>query len=123
MEGHCILFTDRFLSKCIALLHQRNIYAKLYLSPVHARCEFTIRSTGKVKRYLDWKKRARNAAAGHGLLLLEIDRLHKFADPRFDGVNGFNDPTHFSEWVGTTIMRELGLPIRPSVVTPNWKNP
>ena len=109
------------LSQTILLLQERNISVRLYLSPVHTQYEAAIRSVGKESQYLDWKQRVRDIAAKHRVRLVEIDRVHKFSDPDFNGESGFNDASHFSEWVGTTIMREIGLPVRSSFAPRNWE--
>ena len=100
------------LQKIIAMLMEKGISIKMYLSPVHPRYLSAIRSAGKESQYLEWKQRIRDIAASHALPLLEIDKVHRFADAAFDGASGFNDPTHFSEWVGTMIMRSMGLSVR-----------
>ncbi len=100
------------LQEIIMMLKEKGVTIKLYLSPVHSRYLSAIRLAGKESQYLEWKQRVREIAASHALPLLEIDKEHAFADAAFDGHSGFNDPTHFSEWVGTMIMRSMGVPVR-----------
>ena len=108
------------LQKIIMMLKEKGISIKLYLSPVHPRYLSAIRSAGKESQYLEWKQRVRDIAASHALPLLEIDKAHPFADAAFDGASGFNDPTHFSEWVGTMIMRSMGVPVRAVPEPKSW---
>lgn len=84
----------------------------LYLSPVHPGYEAVIRAAGKGEEFDVWRQRVRSIATARGVGLFELNQAKVFSSTRFDGVGGFNDPSHFSEWVGTMMMGEMGLPIK-----------
>ena len=113
--GHADMRIERpyeELHAMLAELQDHHVVALLYLSPLHPRYEDAIRVADKWPQYLAWRTRVKAVAAALGLDLFEPDLRQRFPGYGFDADSGFNDPAHFSEAVGTLILRGLGLPIR-----------